>query len=435
MTIIGLESSFTYDELNRLTRSKVTHLGQEYISDIVYDDNNYGCIKSKTAAYIGAPGLINMNGRMYDPVLGSFLSPDNYIQNPDNSQSFNRYAYCLNNPLRYVDPDGEFFTWSINQQGFSVGLNFTPAGYPLGFGINVGWANGGSFGFYGEVAYRVGGQGVGLGFGAGFQACIDFSTNGINPSVSTFASATFGGLSVGDSAGYSWGNKSAFWGVNIGLGLGDNSGNLGGGFSLGYGSGGWSWGINGYYNKMQRASLTETGETVSVASDAPALKQNSIDDCHETVIRWQESTSFGEEMLNNETIAHCIVHSEQENGGNYFGRSSIKYASYKRHVKLTLYADDGDSGKKPLNRATYGEIYNCIQEEGRSIIGLETEVGHPIGVKSMTPTTRVNIWGKQTNGYRIVVMDPSYGQFRTMFFYNTSGIKSVATFMYKPIMN
>lgn len=54
-------------------------------------------------------GLINMNGRLYDPALGRFLSPDNYVQLPDFSQSFNRYSYCLNNPLKYTDPSGEFF--------------------------------------------------------------------------------------------------------------------------------------------------------------------------------------------------------------------------------------------------------------------------------------------------------------------------------------
>ena len=56
-------------------------------------------------------GLINMNGRLYDPQLGRFLSPDNYVQQPDNSQNFNRYSYCLNNPLKYNDPSGEF--WHI----------------------------------------------------------------------------------------------------------------------------------------------------------------------------------------------------------------------------------------------------------------------------------------------------------------------------------
>jgi putative integrin, alpha subunit len=54
-------------------------------------------------------GIINMNGRLYDPVIGRFFSPDNYVQMPDNSQNFNRYSYCLNNPLKYTDPSGELF--------------------------------------------------------------------------------------------------------------------------------------------------------------------------------------------------------------------------------------------------------------------------------------------------------------------------------------
>ena len=51
-------------------------------------------------------GLINMNGRMYDPVMSSFLSVDQYVQDPTSAQGFNRYAYCGHNPLRYVDPSG-----------------------------------------------------------------------------------------------------------------------------------------------------------------------------------------------------------------------------------------------------------------------------------------------------------------------------------------
>lgn len=33
------------------------------------------------------------NGRLYDPVIGRFFSPDNCVQMPDNSQNFNRYIY------------------------------------------------------------------------------------------------------------------------------------------------------------------------------------------------------------------------------------------------------------------------------------------------------------------------------------------------------
>jgi len=57
--------------------------------------------------HIDVFNLINMNGRVYDPLLGIFLSPDNYVQMPDATQGFNRYAYCFNNPLKYTDPSGE----------------------------------------------------------------------------------------------------------------------------------------------------------------------------------------------------------------------------------------------------------------------------------------------------------------------------------------
>jgi RHS repeat-associated protein len=53
--------------------------------------------------------IINMNGRLYDPVIARFFSPDNFVQAPGFTQSYNRYSYCLNNPLQYTDPSGESF--------------------------------------------------------------------------------------------------------------------------------------------------------------------------------------------------------------------------------------------------------------------------------------------------------------------------------------
>ncbi|HTF84227.1 MAG TPA: RHS repeat-associated core domain-containing protein [Cellvibrio sp.] len=53
-------------------------------------------------------GLIHMNGRVYDPELGRFLSPDPVVQAPYNTQNYNRYSYVWNNPLSLVDPSGYY---------------------------------------------------------------------------------------------------------------------------------------------------------------------------------------------------------------------------------------------------------------------------------------------------------------------------------------
>lgn len=51
-------------------------------------------------------GLYNYDARLYDPIVGKFLSADYLIPNWYDPQLSNRYAYTRNNPLKYVDPDG-----------------------------------------------------------------------------------------------------------------------------------------------------------------------------------------------------------------------------------------------------------------------------------------------------------------------------------------
>lgn len=63
--------------------------------------------------HLSSFGVINMNGRAYDPMLSMMMSPDNTIQCPDMSQNYNRYSYCLNNPLSYSDPSGEWVEWVL----------------------------------------------------------------------------------------------------------------------------------------------------------------------------------------------------------------------------------------------------------------------------------------------------------------------------------
>jgi RHS repeat-associated protein len=51
-------------------------------------------------------GLYYYGARYYDPKLGRFIQPDNLVPTPFSSQGYNRYAYVLNNPLKYADPSG-----------------------------------------------------------------------------------------------------------------------------------------------------------------------------------------------------------------------------------------------------------------------------------------------------------------------------------------
>ncbi len=85
--------------------------------------------------------MINMNGRMYDPVLGRFLSPDPLIQAPDFTQSLNRYSYCLNNPLSLIDPSG--YSWfsrnwkSLVAACVGIAASVITAGGASGLGIAI----------------------------------------------------------------------------------------------------------------------------------------------------------------------------------------------------------------------------------------------------------------------------------------------------------
>jgi RHS repeat-associated protein len=69
--------------------------------------------------------LINMNGRAYDPTVGRFLSADPVIQNTTSTQSYNRYSYCLNNPLKYTDPSGYISVGWQNVSNIITNMNQT----------------------------------------------------------------------------------------------------------------------------------------------------------------------------------------------------------------------------------------------------------------------------------------------------------------------
>jgi len=92
-------------------------------------------------------------------VLGRFLSPDDYVQAPDFTQSFNRYSYCLNNPLVYTDPEGEFF-WVALPLVVKIAIG-VGAGIGAYTGYKIADAKGYDMGNWQTYGYMLGGAVIG----------------------------------------------------------------------------------------------------------------------------------------------------------------------------------------------------------------------------------------------------------------------------------
>lgn len=224
-------------------------------------------------------GLINMNARLYDPILGRVLSPDNYAQDPSNTQSFNRYSYCWNNPTKYIDPDGNFITWSLSRSGASIGFNFTPTGVPLGLGFNFGWSNGFSTGIYGEVGYRYGGTGFGSGATASQDISYNFKHNTWSTTTSVGAYGSFGAFNGGASYSRTFDitNKKVYHSWNVSAGVGIGNGRSGLGLNVGYGSGGFNYGMGGYHNPYAKKTPSNPSAN-SKPEETQTKSRNGADD-------------------------------------------------------------------------------------------------------------------------------------------------------------
>jgi RHS repeat-associated protein len=76
--------------------------------------------KRFTGQRLDQDGLYYYGARYYDATIGRFISADNLVPDSKNPQSLNRYSYCWNNPLKYVDPTGHWGWSSIKKAAKAV---------------------------------------------------------------------------------------------------------------------------------------------------------------------------------------------------------------------------------------------------------------------------------------------------------------------------
>ena len=204
--------------------------------------------------------LIHMNGRMYDAKLGRFLSPDNYIQEPFNTQNYNRYGYVLNNPLKFTDQSGEFFFAVLGFIALGAAVGATAAA--IGYGINAAITGNWSWRGFGQAILGGAISGaIGAIIAPGALAA-SLTTVGFLGTAAIGAASSFlpsldvkiGNWSFGISPAVAFGRATGF-GANISLSYSDGNFNFSAGIGVtfygaahGTGNKGWeyrkSWGIN-----------------------------------------------------------------------------------------------------------------------------------------------------------------------------------------------
>jgi RHS repeat-associated protein len=253
-------------------------------------------------------GLINMNGRVYDPALGMFISADNYVQAPDNTQNFNRYAYCVNNPLMYSDPSGELI-WIIPSIGWSKSQ-----------GVNIGVS---------LVVGLPGGLSVQAGIGYSFKSSDAYVYAGITAAMNTaYASYSFNnGASVGYTSGLSQFSglpiNTNFLSIGVNYNISNN--NVGGNFSA------WQFNENGI----------------------------SFDPSISVMVFPEQTTNFirSGKFINNDAMLKSFTDVNDYQGAlNYFGFE----ATYDPNVKNPGQFNPADNIIR-LNKVAFSKNYNFLQ--------------------------------------------------------------------------
>ena len=73
-----------------------------------------------TGQRLDGSGLVYMNARYYDPLVGMFISPDTIVPDAGVLIDYNRFAYGRANPLKFSDPSGHCAEIEGNANGLCL---------------------------------------------------------------------------------------------------------------------------------------------------------------------------------------------------------------------------------------------------------------------------------------------------------------------------
>lgn len=126
---LGTPVAATDESGNVLWREHYSPFGEKLDNSQASQSNNIGYTGHQ---FDSDTGLVYMQARYYDPVIGRFYSNDPVGYTASNPvMSFNRYLYVNNNPYKYTDPDGEFLNFAVKfvaDVALGAALNYAETG-------------------------------------------------------------------------------------------------------------------------------------------------------------------------------------------------------------------------------------------------------------------------------------------------------------------
>ena len=335
--------------------------------------------------------------RMYDPVMSSFLSVDNYVQSPENSQNFNRYAYCLNNPLKYTDPSGEMF-------GVDDIVAAAIAGAIINGFVQTATGNVQNFGDWCHASL-IGAAGGALGAGIGGAVAGSIGIGG-------FCSGAVAGAAGGAAGGFVSGAGNAWLGgASLGQGLGAGFCGAGVGVLSGAAVGGLMEGfgdmLNGYsfWNGTRSAGEVVTVSAIENNPDLQPFDPGTLgdNDCALANIAYTDRTLNG-----NMTPGDVkLVAEKGKNGGYMIEKTIHNYCEAKGHSysKRTVGLTKRQRCAEAFENIKDGnKVHLWIHEAGEGM-------DHMVCIKSITKTPLISSKGCDVSRYGFSIMDPAYSKY------------------------
>ncbi|MBU2541140.1 MAG: RHS repeat-associated core domain-containing protein [Candidatus Omnitrophica bacterium] len=134
---LGSSNIITDEQGNQIALYEYTPYGELATTQQTGGSTNYLFTGKELDA---STGLYFYGARYYDAEIGRFITPDTIVQAPSDPQSLNRYAYCRNNPVKYVDPSGHgWFSKFFAKNAGVIGLLFGFTGLVIGSIITGNW--------------------------------------------------------------------------------------------------------------------------------------------------------------------------------------------------------------------------------------------------------------------------------------------------------